>query len=111
MTQVLHNLHISEDPFTIEEYRKVKILLIEGKASGPDGIPPEVFKRCDIDEIILNYSNKSLDGDKPDQWSESDLVTIPKSGDLTDINNYRGIALSSIAAKITNKLILNIIRP
>ena len=60
---------------------------------------------------MLNYSNKLLDRDKLDQWSESDLVTIPKSGDLTGTNNYRGIALSATAAKLTNNLMLNRIRP
>ena len=39
------------------------------------------------------------------------LLPIPKDGDLSDTNNYRGIALSAVAAKIANKLILNRIRP
>ena len=60
---------------------------------------------------MLEYANKVLTGEKPDQWSESSLITVPKTGDLSDTNNYRGIALSSIAAKTTNKLILNRIRP
>ena len=111
VTQVLQGLSISDSPFTAEEYRKAKKSLVEGKASGPDGIPPEVLKRCDLDEIILQYANKLLEGDKPDQWSESDLIPIPKSGDLSNTNNYRGIALSPVAAKVTNKMLLNRIRP
>ena len=46
-----------------------------------------------------------------EQWSESNLITLPKSGDLGDANNYRGIALTAMAAKVTNRLILNRIRP
>ena len=32
--------------------------------------------------------------------------TVPKSGDLSDVGKYRGIALSAIAVKIANNLIL-----
>ena len=108
---VLQSLNISDEPFTMEEYVAVKKVIAEGKAPGPDGIPPEVLKRCNLDDITLGFANKLLDGEKPNQWSESDLVTLPKDGDLSDTNNYRGIALSAIAAKLTNKLILNRIRP
>ena len=48
---MLQGLGISDSPVTAEEYRKAKKSLVEGKASGPDGIPPEVLKRCDLDEI------------------------------------------------------------
>ena len=95
----------------MEEYAAVKKAIVEGKAPGPDGIPPEVWKRCDLDDILLRYANRLLEGEKPNQWSESNLVTLPKDGDLGITSNYRGIALSSVAAKITNRLILNRIRP
>ena len=55
----------------------------EGKSFGEDGIPPEVLKRCDVDEIILDFCNQALiDNRKPDQWSTLNLISIPKSGDL-----------------------------
>ena len=57
----------------------------EGKQYGPDHIPPEVIKRCDLDDIILHFASKLLnDNEKPKQWSEIDMVTLPKSGDLSD---------------------------
>ena len=108
---ILHSLGISDSPFTHEEYKELKKSLIEGKQYGPDKIPPEVWKLCDLDDIMLSYANKLLLGEKPDQWSENNLLPIPKDGDLSDTNNYRGIALSAVAAKIANKLILNRIRP
>ena len=37
----------------------------------------------------------------------SQIQSIPKTGDLNEVRNYRGIALSPIAAKITNKMLLN----
>ena len=109
---VFEELDISTTPFTVAEYRCVKRKIINGKAAGPDGIPPEVFKLANIDDIMLNFSNNLLNKlEKPAQWSINHIQPVPKSGDLSNEGNYRGIALSAIAAKITNKMILNRIQP
>ena len=50
-----HN-EINDDPFTLDEFIKVKSSLKSGKATGPDEIPPEVYKSCDFDEICLDFS-------------------------------------------------------
>ena len=82
------------------------------KCCGEDGIPPEVLTNCDPDDIILRFCNNTLlDGKMPDQWSILNIVPIPKTGDLRLGGNYRGISLSSIVAKMFNRLILNRIRP
>ena len=49
--------------------------------------------------------------DKPDQWSDSNLVPIPKSSNLRQVSNYRGISLSPIMLKVINRMILNRIQP
>lgn len=36
-------------------------------------------------------------------------MPIPKSGNLNKVDNYRGISISVITLKITNKMILNLI--
>ena len=54
---VLPNMDINTEPFTMEEYSKVKGKLQVGKAPGHDGIPPEVYKYCDIDDLILEFAN------------------------------------------------------
>ena len=41
---VFEDLDIKDDPFTLEEFRKVKSSLKVGKAAGPDDIPPEVLQ-------------------------------------------------------------------
>ena len=108
---VFDQLDIKDDMFTIEEFRKVKSSLKTGKAAGPDEIPPEVFKSCDFDEICLDFCNRALmENDKPDMWSYMNIIPVPKSGDLTNTNNYRGISLICIIAKMYNRLILNRIR-
>ena len=95
----------------MEEFRRVKSTLKLGKAAGPDNIPPEVFKTCDFDEICLDLCNDALTkNDKPELWSFMNIVPVPKSGDLSKTDNYRGISLICIIAKMYNRLILNRIR-
>jgi hypothetical protein len=109
---VLHNVGINTDNFTLDEVVEARKQVKEGKAPGEDGIMPEVLKRINIDDIILHFSNKLLsEGQKPDQFSTLILNPIPKSGDLGFTDNYRGISLMSLVAKVVNKMLLNRIRP
>ncbi|XP_072039500.1 uncharacterized protein [Amphiura filiformis] len=57
--------------------------------------------------MTLGFCNEK----KPDQWSILNIIPIPKTGDLSSENNYRDISLTSIVAKIYNRMILNRIRP
>ena len=83
----------------------------EGKSAGPDGIPPEVLKNCDLDDLILEFCNMALINNKqPEIWSLSNIIPVPKSGDLSKPDNYRGISLTCIIAKAYNRMILNRIR-
>ena len=104
---VIRNANIKSGPFSIEEYTVVKKSLTLGKAAGPDGIPPDVFKLCNLDDLTLSFANGLFQDSKPDQWSTGNLIPIPKTGDLSEYGNYRGIMLSAVAAKITNRMILN----
>ncbi|CAH1244347.1 Hypp7273 [Branchiostoma lanceolatum] len=101
ITTVFEDLGIRDGPFDQEEYEKARKSLVEGKACGEDGIPPEVLKRCKgLDTIILDFCNRALiEGEKPEQWSLLNIIPIPKSGDLRLGSNYRGISLSSLVAK------------
>lgn len=106
------DLNIKTGPFTMDEYQNVKKILQTGKAAGEDGFHPEVLKYCNLDETMLNYANKLLiENQKPQQWSDINLIPVPKSGDLGYTTNYRGIALSSVVAKLVNRMLLNRIQP
>ena len=110
--QIFSNLDIEEGPFTMHEFAKVKRSLRKGKSAGPDGIPPEIIKYCDLDDILLDICNVALmKNDKPEQWTWSNIIPVPKSGNLTKADNYRGISLTCIIAKLYNRMILNRIRP
>ena len=44
--------------------------------------------------------------DRPNQWSESNLVPIPKDGNLSQVSNHRGTSLSQIMLEVVNRMIL-----
>ena len=105
------DLNIKTGPSTMDEYQEVKSTLQTGKQAGEDGFYHEVLKYCDL-ETMLRYENRLLiDNQKPQQWSDINLIPIPKSGDLGNTTNYRGIALSSAVAKLVNRMLLNRIQP
>ena len=91
---------IKEGAFTQEEYQRAKKAIVEGEAYGEDGVSPEVLKRCQVNDIILEFYNTGLlHHKKPSQWSFANIIPIPKSGDLSLGRNYRGISLSSLVQK------------
>ena len=72
-----------DSEFTREEYRKLVDTMAEGKNGGADGIRPEVLKRGgeELDRVVLGLCNRALNsGDTPTQWSEINIVPVPKSG-------------------------------
>ena len=112
ITTVLHQLNIKTGPFTVKEYQAVKRKLKEDKTLGSDGISTEALKSCDFDDIVVKYAIKLLiDQEKPDQWSDTHIIPLPKSGDLSEIRNYCGIGISSTISKVINRMILNRIQP
>ena len=75
-------MEIEDGPFTeaVHGESAVKRSIKEGRACGPDDIPPEIFKHCDLAKIILAFANKLLDEEKPEHWSRNDLIPLPKAG-------------------------------
>ena len=77
-----NELNIKTGPFTNSEYENVRKQIKGNKATGPDGISPEVLKRCEISDIIISFANKILiNNEKPTQLDESDMIPIPKKRD------------------------------
>ncbi|VDP64214.1 unnamed protein product [Schistosoma curassoni] len=80
-----------------------------GKAAGPDNVPAEALK-SDIEvttNMLYLLFNKTWEEEQvPMDW-EGHLVKIPKKGDLSKCENYRGITLLSIPGKVFNRLLLN----
>ena len=73
------------------------------KSGGPNGIIPELITNTmnEMSEIFLALFNKIFEtGCFPENWSNSMLCPILKSGSISDPNNYRGISLIDIFNKI-----------
>ena len=109
---VYDSLGISVDPFTPEEYLHAKKSIRCDKACGEDGITPELLKYGGLDDIVLGFVNQAYEeGGIPEKWKTLIIVTVPKKGDLSKPDNYRGISLISLVLKMYNRLIMNRLRP
>ena len=103
-------LDIKLGPFTQEELDSVLRKIKNRKAAGLDEIPPEVWKTRQFDDILLRHGNALYNQNPIDGWRDASSPSL-KRGDLGLAKNYRGITLTSIAAKIYNALLRNHIEP
>ncbi|GFR65536.1 endonuclease-reverse transcriptase [Elysia marginata] len=83
--------------------------LKNNKAPGPDGLNAELFK-ADPElaaEVLLPLLTKAWKEKKiPEEWNEGVIIKIPKKGNLSDCNNWRGITLLSIPSKVLAKIVI-----
>ena len=104
------------DSISLDEIRNTILSMKNNKAPGPDGIPIEFYKAIFSDpELGEKYPfaakclelifNKIWDGSFPKKWNTASIVSIPKKGDLSNCNNYRGISLINVGIKIISKIL------
>lgn len=78
------------------------------EAPGNDGIPADFLElvistkgMSRLFRVLLNVINLMWRGVCiPKAWQDSTVVSIPKKGDVTDTNNYRGIFLMGTGLKV-----------
>ena len=73
-----------------------------------DDISNDAIKEgiCFLDKSLIHLYNTVLcRGVFPDTWGESLIIPIHKKGDKTNVNNYRGIMISSSLGKIFLKIL------
>lgn len=71
------------------------------KAVGIDGIPAEIWKHGNIEDILVTlFNNLGITGCVPDEWKTAVIVPIYKKGDRGDPGNYRGISLLATLSKV-----------
>ena len=104
-------LDIKLGPFIQEELDSVLRKIKNRKAAGLDEIPPKVWKTRQFDDILLRHCNAVYNQNPIDRWMKGCILPFPKKGDLGLAKNYRGITLTSIAAKIYNALLRNRTEP
>jgi len=98
-------------PSKAETVRALKQLK-NGKAAGPDGIPPEVLinklNPITTAEMLHPFFLKIWEAERvPSEWKHGYLVKLPKKGDLGLCNNWPGIMLLSIPSKVFCRIILD----
>ena len=76
------------------------------KSMGSDGIGARFLHDAgkNIAEVLLNIINTSLlEGVYPNEWKMAKVSPLFKSGNVSDINNYRPISVLNCFSKIIEK--------
>mmetsp|Transcript_34316 Transcript_34316/g.77149 ORF Transcript_34316/g.77149 Transcript_34316/m.77149 type:complete len:167 (+) Transcript_34316:298-798(+) len=100
-----------DDPLTRDEFglneQSTNSRLKAGKASGLNGVPPEAFKAMDeeLRTLVFGYCVRFWDGEDFRGWQISQCVPVPKSGDLSNPNKWRGVMLMDVIWKIFSSIL------
>ena len=105
-------LDVSSDPITDEEVARAIKKLKNGKAAGPDHIQPELLKHAEsiIPRLTNLFNTVWHKQEVPSEWKDGIIIPLPKKGDLSDCNNWRGITLLSVPGKVFASIVLNRLR-
>jgi len=95
---------------TIREKGVHKLLsnLNDHKASGPDSIPPRLFRllASTIAPPLTKNFQASLDmGIVPKDWKTVSIVSVFKTGDKSNAANYRPVSLTAICSKMQKHIL------
>ncbi len=102
---------VAEDragPPSLLEIRAAMSRLQNGKAAGASSILPELLKGggCALETKLLELFDDAWETEKvPQEWVDATLVPIPKKGDLTTCDNWRGISLLDVVGKVLARVI------
>ena len=98
-------------PFTMQEFINMSKQLKNNKSPGQDEIPNELIKNAGINlkENLLNMINYFyMNEEIPTDLMKINIKTLFKGkGDISDLQNQRGLFLSSNILKSYEKMILN----
>ena len=92
-----------DNPITFSEVKKAINKLKKGKSPGLNGIPPEALKamynssRRMVHRHVCEFFEGTVDHEG---WHRSQCIPVPKKGDLSDPNKWRGIMLMDMCSKV-----------
>ncbi|GBL93176.1 hypothetical protein AVEN_42636-1 [Araneus ventricosus] len=98
-------------PIQIQETIKA-IQTTRNSTPGADNIPAAWFKRLNnqqVHALTASFQEIFITTNIPQQWKHSLIIPIPKpSKDKTIISSYRPIALTSVRAKIFERILTDV---
>ena len=106
---VIYNNECSEDDivFSLQDIKRVVKDIDVHKGSGIDFLPTFILKDCFVvlSEQLMYMFNQSIHlGEFPMSWKIATITPIPKSGDHTNVNNWRPISIIPLVGKLMGKL-------
>ena len=95
---------------SIEELYNAVGKLRNGTAAGESGILPEMVKSVCIQGEFLSTLLELIhdvwrEGSVPSDWCDAVLIPVPKKGDLTSCDNWRGICLLDVVGKVIARIL------
>ena len=108
-----HLLPIDTSDFTEYEVRKAIENLKNNKTPGTDSITAEMLNaggECIVKWMYQLCNQVWNSGEVPEDWRNGAVVCIPKKGNLTECDSWRGVTLLSIPGKVYCQVILNHMR-
>ena len=104
-------------PISVTEVARALRSMRADTAAGMDGIPPRALKLPELASAIATVLNRHccLGGEAgagaAPPWRISMIVSIPKNGSATNLDNQRGIALECSMPKLLNAVLRNRLLP
>ena len=92
-----------DDDISLDEVYAVLRHIKSGKVPGKDSLKIEMYKSLppQFIQLLVKFWNIIMQkGEIPKRWCTGMIIPIPKSGDKLDVNNYRGITLLPVIAKL-----------
>ena len=93
---------------SVEEVYNLLTQVDPFKATGPDGIPPKLFKEIAFElspSLTLLFTSSLKQGRSPDDWKIASVTTIFKKGNSSDPTNYRPVSLTSMCCKTLEHIV------
>lgn len=92
-------------PITVKEISEALESLPNCKAAGPDGLANEVLKALGPEAFVGVFAGIWEREESPQQWGQAIIHPLPKTGDMSDLGNTRGISLMSCACKLFGRVL------
>ena len=98
------------DPPSMEELEAAICKMRGGKAGGSSGILQEMVRVASCEEELLDALLELMEevwkeSCVPRDWLNALLVPIPKKGNLSNCNNWRGIALLDVVGNVVSRVL------